>query len=362
MTEQQLPGSAVTLFTPVDLGPYRLSNRIVMAPLTRSRAGPGCVPQPMNATYYAQRASAGLIITEGAHIAERGIGYPDTPGIHTPEQVEGWRGVVKAVHALGGRIFLQLRHAGRASHPSLQPDGGTPVAPSPVMPEGEAMTYEGATPFITPRELTLSEIAAVVEEFRQAAANARAAGFDGVEVDAAGGYLIDQFLRDGANQRTDGYGGAAANRARFLLEVIGAVVGEWGAERVGVRLSPVSAQNDMDDSDPQGTFGAVVDRLSPLGLAYLHVVEPLETVERFDFAALRYAFRGPYIASGGYDLEDASGALDMGAADLVSFGTLFVANPDLPRRFAEGAPLNEPDYDSFFGGDEQGYTDYPALT
>jgi N-ethylmaleimide reductase len=361
MTEEQLPGSGVTLFTPIDLGPYRLANRIVMASLTRSRAAAGGVPQPMNAVYYAQRASAGLIITEGAHVSERGIGYPDTPGIHTPEQVEGWRAVVDAAHERGGRIFLQLWHAGRVSHPALQSDGGTPVAPSAVMSDGEAWTYEGPMPFVTPRELTPSEIAGVVEEFRRGAANARAAGFDGVEIHAANGYLIDQFLRDGTNHRTDAYGGDAAGRARFLLEVTDAVVGEWGASRVGVRLSPASAQNEMDDSDPQATFGEAVARLGPFGLAYLHVVERLDTVEHFDFAALRRAFPGLYMANGGYDFEDAARALQEGSADLVSFGTLFIANPDLPRRFAEAASLNEPDYDTFYGGGERGYTDYPAL-
>ncbi|MGD8309855.1 MAG: alkene reductase [Chromatiales bacterium] len=362
MSEKASPaGKAPDLFTPVRIGDLELPNRVVMAPLTRNRAGPGGVPQPMNAEYYAQRASAGLIISEASQVSQRGIGYPGTPGIHDEAQVEGWRGVTRAVHEHGGRIFLQLWHVGRISHPSLQPDGAAPVAPSAVPPEGEAVTYEGPRAFVTPRALETSEIPAIVEQFRQGAANAREAGFDGVEIHGANGYLIDQFLRDGTNHRTDVYGGSVENRARFLMEVAEAVIGVWGAERVGVRLSPASAFNDMSDSDPQTHYGRIVERLDGLGLAYLHIVELVEIVERFDFGALRRAFSGPYMANAGYDGESAARALRGGAADLVAFGQLFLANPDLPRRLAEGAPLNEPDPDSFYGGDERGYLDYPPL-
>jgi N-ethylmaleimide reductase len=351
----------IDLFTPFEMDGLHLANRMVMAPLTRNRAGPGCVPQAMNVEYYRQRASAGLIITEGAQVSERGIGYPATPGIHTQSQVEGWQRVTEAVHRSGGKIFLQLWHVGRISHPSLQPDGCAPLAPSAVLPDGEAVTYEGPLPFVPPRALELSEIPGVVEEFRQGAANARAAGFDGVEIHGANGYLIDQFLRDGTNLRTDAYGGSVKNRARFLMEVVEAVTGEWDTARVGLRLSPASGFNDMFDSKPQSTFVEVARRVSGRGLAYLHVVELVETVPSFDFGALRLAFDGPYMANAGYDLESATEALRSGAADLVSFGTLFLANPDLPRRFIEAAPLNEPDFDTFYGGDERGYTDYPML-
>jgi len=360
-SNQNRSDQPIDLFTPFELAGLRLANRMVMAPLTRNRAGPGGIPQDINVEYYRQRASAGLIITEGAQISERGVGYPSTPGIHTRGQVDGWKRVTATVHAQGGRIFLQLWHVGRISHPSLQPDGCAPLAPSSVLPEGEASTYEGPMPFVTPRSMALSDIAEVVEEYRQGAANARAAGFDGVEIHGANGYLIDQFLRDGTNRRTDLYGGPPESRARFLLEVVEAVTKEWDPGRVGVRLSPASAFNDMVDSDPQGTFVEVARRLSGRGLAYLHVVELVDTVASFDFEALRRAFDGSYMANAGYDLESATEAVRMGAAELVSFGTLFIANPDLPRRFAEGAPLNEPDFDSFYGGDERGYTDYPAL-
>jgi len=261
------------LFQPVQVGPYRLANSLVMAPLTRNRAGAGNVPQAMNVEYYTQRASAGLIITEATQISPQGVGYPNTPGIHTREQVDGWRQVTDAVHQRGGRIFLQLWHVGRISHPSLQPNGALPVAPSALKPEAQAFTYEGLQSFVTPRALETTEIPGIVEQFREGARYALAAGFDGVEIHAANGYLLDQFLRDSTNHRTDAYGGSLENRARLLLEVTDAVTGVWGTDRVGVRISPVNAFNSMYDSQPDVTFGYVADRLSKFGLAYLHVVE-----------------------------------------------------------------------------------------
>jgi N-ethylmaleimide reductase len=355
------------LFTPFQLGPYTLANRMVMAPLTRNRAGPGNVPQALNAAYYAQRASAGLIVTEATQISPQGLGYPNTPGIHSAEQVAGWRGVTEAVHARDGRVFLQLWHVGRISHPSLQPDSALPVAPSAIRPEGQAVTFEGMQDFVTPRALTLGEIPDIINQYRTAARNALSAGFDGVEVHAANGYLLDQFLRDGSNRRDDIYGGPVANRARLLLEVTEAVAKVWGANRVGVRLSPTNPFNSMADSDPDATFGHVVQALNKFGLAYLHVVErdsanPGEPGEPgYDRRRLRAAFDGPYIANGGYDRLRGDWALASGAADLVAFGQAFLANPDLPERFRGNTPLNQPDSATFYGGDSRGYTDYPAL-
>ena len=359
-------GIGAGVFTPFLLGSLELNNRLVMAPLTRNRAGPGNVPQPINATYYRQRASAGLIITEATQISPQGVGYPGTPGIHSAEQVVGWRKVTGAVHQAGGRIFLQLWHVGRISHPSLQPGLGLPVAPSAIRPAGEAFTYEGLKPFVTPRALQTHEIPGIVADFRTAAANALQAGFDGVEIHAANGYLLDQFLRDGTNRRSDAYGGSVERRGRLLLEVTDAVAAVWGADRVGVRLSPVNAFNDIADSDPQRTFTHVARQLGRLGLAYLHVVEraseeATEQERRFDFGALRAAFGGPYIANGGYDKARAEAAVADGRADLVAVGKLFLANPDLPERWRSDAPLNEPDPATFYGGTERGYTDYPTL-
>ena len=357
----QTPG----LFTPIQLGPYRLENRVVMAPLTRNRAGDGNAPQGMNVTYYAQRASAGLIISEATQISPQGVGYPGTPGIHSAAQVNGWRRVTDAVHAKGGRIFLQLWHVGRISHPSLQPDGTLPVAPSAIQPEGETFTETGPQPFVTPRALDTAELAGIVEDYRQAAQNALEAGFDGVEVHAANGYLLDQFLRDGTNHRTDAYGGPIENRTRLLLEVVEAVNAVWGADRVGVRLSPINSFNSMTDSDPDATFQYVARELNRFGLAYLHVVESDfdgATVERrYDRQALRDAFDGPYIANGGYDKARAAEALSSASSDLVAFGAPYIANPDLVERFALNAHLNEPDESAFYGGDERGYIDYPFL-
>src|SRR4029077_16303117 len=267
--------SSIDIFSPFKLGPLQLINRVVMAPMTRNRAGRGNVPGLLTATYYAQRASAGLIISEATQISPQGVGYPGTPGIHSAEQIAGWKGVTDAVHAAGGRIFLQLWHVGRISPPSLQPDGALPVAPSALAPAGQAWTLDGMKPYVTPRALETAELAGIVAQFRQAAANAKAADFDGVEVHAAHGYLLDQFLRDSTNRRTDIYGGPASNRARLLIEVMAAVAGEWGAGRVGVHLSPTNlAFNDISDSDPAATFATVVGMLDRLGLAYLHMVEP----------------------------------------------------------------------------------------
>jgi len=354
----------VDLFTPLQLGRIALGNRIVMAPLTRNRAGEGNVPQDINVEYYVQRASAGLIITEATPISEMGHGYPATPGIHTPAQVEGWKKVVQAVHARGGRIVLQLWHVGRISHPSLLPGNALPVAPSAIKPAGQAFTYEGLQDFVTPRALEIDELPGIVRDYAQATRNALEAGFDGVEIHAANGYLLDQFLRDGTNKRTDAYGGTLDNRVRLLLEVTRAVVEVAGADRVGVRISPLNPFNDIADSDPQTLFNHVARVLSPFGLAYLHVVEGgshgLETPP-FDFAALRQQFNGPYMANLGYDKASANAALAAGKADCIAFGALYIANPDLVERFASDAPLNTPDQSTFYGGGEKGYTDYPTL-
>jgi N-ethylmaleimide reductase len=360
------------LFSPVQLGPYTLRNRLVMAPMTRNRAGPGNVPQPLNALYYAQRASAGLVITEATQVSAQGVGYPNTPGIHNLAQVRGWRRVTEAVHARGGRIFLQLWHVGRISHPSLQSGGALPVAPSAIRPQGEAYTYEDKKPFVTPRALETEEIPQVVAQFQSGAQHALEAGFDGVEIHAANGYLIDQFLRDGTNRRTDAYGGSVENRVRFLLEVVEAVAEVWSAERVGVRLSPTSTFNSMSDSDPATTFGYMAECLGQLGLAYLHVVEGTEsekgedffreTRPAVDFHRLREIYGDAYIANGGFDRERALRAIEAGEADLIAFGRLFLANPDLPERLTLESPLNTPDLASFYGGDARGYTDYPTLS
>jgi N-ethylmaleimide reductase len=356
----------IDIFSPLRLGPLQLPNRVVMAPMTRNRAGRGNAPGPLNATYYAQRASAGLIISEATQISPQGLGYPGTPGIHSSEQVAGWKGVTDAVHAAGGRMFLQLWHVGRISHPSLQPHGALPVAPSAIAPTGQAMTADGMKPFVTPRALETSEIAGIVEDYRHGARNARAAGFDGVELHGANGYLIDQFLRDGANRRTDRYGGDALNRARFLIEITEAVVGEWGAERVGVRLSPTNPFNDMRDSNPAATFATAVGELNRFGLAYLHVVEPaagdpVPAGEVPDIRFFRKIWHSALIGNKGYDLARANAVIRDGCADLVSFAVLFLANPDLPIRFRRGGPFNPPDRKTFYGGAAAGYTDYPPI-
>ena len=358
--------SDVNLFTPLQLGPHALRNRLVMAPLTRCRAQRDGVPTPIMAEYYGQRAGAGLILSEATPVTPMGVGYPLIPGIWNEAQVAGWRPITRAVHERGGRVFMQLWHVGRISHPSLLPDGATPVAPSAVAPRGEASTYEGYKPFVTPRALDIAELPGIVEAFRQGAANALAAGFDGVEVHAANGYLLDQFLRDGSNKRTDAYGGGVDNRARLLLEVLDAVCGACGADRVGVRLSPVQPFNDMFDSEPEATFSRVVELLNPFKLAYLHVTElgrdrPGLAGPYFEVKKLRHLWQGLYMTNHGYDKASATAALAANEADMVAFGALYIANPDLAERFALDAPLNAPNPDTFYMGGARGYTDYPTL-
>ncbi len=347
-----------TLFAPADIGDLHLPNRVVMAPMTRNRADDQDAPHDLNVEYYRQRASAGLIITEASQVSPQGKGYPRTPGIYSERQVAGWRRVTDAVHKAGGRIFLQLWHVGRISHPTLQQDGGLPVAPSAIAPEGETFTGQGMHPFVTPRALTTEEIPGVVAQFRHGAEQAKRAGFDGVELHGANGYLIDQFLRDGTNRRSDAYGGPIENRARFLKEVVEATVGVWGAARVGVRLSPTGAFNSMSDSDPARTFGHAAEMLGRHGLAYLHVVEDSGS---FDWAELKRRFKGPYMANGGYDRARADAVLAEGRADLVSFGAPYISNPDLVERLRHAAPLAEADRSSFYGGDHRGYIDYQPL-
>ena len=352
------------LFTPLRFGDIALPNRIVMAPMTRNRASEGNAPQPLNALYYEQRASAGLIITEGAQISPQGVGYPGTPGIHSPEQAEAWKAVTDRVHAADGRIFIQLWHVGRVSHPDLQPDGTLPVAPSAITPKGETFTADGMKPFVTPRALDSDELPGIIAQYRQAAEYAMQAGFDGVEIHAANGYLLDQFIRDGSNHRTDAYGGSLENRTRLLMEVTEAVSGAVGNQKVGVRISPINAFNDMQDSDPQRTFNYVAERLSELQPLYLHVMETsigTDANASCDMRQIRQHFDGLYMANGGYDRERADRSLAEGSADLVAFGVPFLANPDLPERLRRNAPLNEADPDTFYGGDSRGYTDYPFL-
>lgn len=363
---------ASPLLDSLHLGPYLLPNRVVMAPLTRMRAGPGNVPHALHVEYYRQRASAGLIISEATQISPQGQGYPATPGIHSPEQIAGWRAVTDAVHTDGGRIFLQLWHVGRISHSSFQPDGGLPVAPSAMAPAGKTMTAEWKNvPYETPRALETAEIAGIVEDYRQAARNALDAGFDGVEVHGANGYLLDQFLEDGSNQRSDAYGGSLENRARLLLEVVDAVAKVWGADRVGVRLSPYGSFNDMKDSDCAGHFSQIIGWLSQRRIAYLHLIEPratgaggsdaLNDSAPETSALFRAAFDGPLISAGGYTPELASETVAKGQADAIAFGRLFIANPDLPRRIAEAATLNRYVRATFYGGGAKGYTDYPFM-
>ncbi len=355
-----------SLFAPYELGPLTLSNRIVMAPLTRNRAGPGLVPSRYAAEYYAQRAGAGLIITEATQVSEQAQGYQDTPGLYTPEQIAGWRTVTDAVHARGGRIYVQLWHVGRVSHVDLL-GGKAPVAPSAIRAETKTFVNNGFADVSQPRALEAGEIPAIVETFRQAAANAIAAGFDGVEVHGANGYLLDQFLRETANVRTDSYGGSIENRARLLLEVTEAVARQIGADRTGVRLSPVSpAGGSVMSGNEQPQFDHVVAQLDRLGITYLHIVEGAtggpRDVAAFDFGSLRRRFRHTYIANNGYDLELARSRLAAGEADLFAFGRPFIANPDLVERLRAGASLAHPDPATIYGGGAAGYTDYPAMT
>lgn len=347
----------MSLFSKYRLGNLELTNRIVMAPMTRSRALPGNVPGPLTVDYYRQRASAGLIITEATQISPQGVGYVRTPGIHSPEQVSAWRKVTEAVHREGGRIFVQLWHVGRISHPDFHA-GEPPVAPSAIAAEGATYTPSGKKAFVTPRALEREEIPGIVEQYRRAALNAIEAGFDGVEIHGANGYLIDQFLKDGSNRRTDEYGGSVENRARFALEVTRAVTGTVGPERVGFRVSPLGTYNSMSDSDPVATFSYLARELRRLKIAYLHVIEgPQAEIT----PVLRELFGGTLIAAQDFEKDSAEQVIASGLADLVAFGTAFIANPDLPGRLKAGAPLNEPDFATFYTGEEKGYTDYPVL-
>lgn len=362
-----------TLFDSLKLGDLTLKNRIIMAPLTRMRSSqPGNIPYALNAEYYAQRASAGLIISEATQISQQGQGYPGTPGIHTPQQVEGWKLVTEAVHQRSGNIFLQLWHVGRISHSSHQPQGALPVAPSAITPTGKVFTADWKqAPYETPRVLETAEIPNIVADFKKGAENAKNAGFDGVEVHGANGYLLDQFLQDGSNKRTDNYGGSIENRARLLLEVVDAAVSVWGKERVGVRLSPYGTFNDMSDSDPVKLFTYVLEQLSVRGIAYVHMIEPRATGAGGSDAVMsnapstsqlfRRAFRGMFISAGGYAPDTAKRAVESGEADAVAFGRHYIANPDLPERIQNGAPLNKYNRATFYGGAEKGYTDYPFL-
>jgi N-ethylmaleimide reductase len=354
----------IDLFSPLRLGSLELPNRIVMAPMTRNRAPEG-IATPLMAEYYAQRASAGLIISEGSQISPLAVGYPATPGIHSDAQVAGWQLVTDAVHARGGHIFLQLWHCGRISHPDLL-GGETPVSASAVKPNVKAITWTGQQDAVTPRALDMAEIRRCVDSYAQAAENALRAGFDGVEIHAANGYLIDQFLRDGCNRRSDAYGGSVANRCRFLLEVTEAVTHVVGAERTGVRLSPWQPFNDMYDSDPPALFSHAIRELDRLGLAYLHITEmgrenPGAAGPACDLATLRALWHGTFIANAGYDKVRANASLACGLADAVAFGVPFIANPDLVERLRIDAPLNVADPKTFYRGGEKGYTDYPAL-
>jgi N-ethylmaleimide reductase len=354
-----LPPEIHPLYRKGWLGALELNNRVVMAPMTRSRAGIGNVPNEMNAMYYSQRSCAGLMISEPTQVSAQGIGYPGTPGISTREQIDGWKMVTAHVRRTGGKLFMNLSHVGRISHPSLQPFQSLPVAPSAIQPAGEVFTPQGMVPYVAPRALEVAEMAGIVEQYRQAALNAEEAWLDGIEIDAANGYLLDQFLRDSTNQRTDEYGGSIENRCRLLFEVIQAVCSVYPSQKVGVRLSPVNPLNDISDSTPQETFEYVVEQLNRFNLAYIHIVE--EHPSTFNFKRLRTLFRGKYIANGGYDAARAEAAIVEKTADFVSFGALFISNPDLLLRLRERRDYNPPDTATFYGGDAAGYIDYPSL-
>ncbi|MCC5655149.1 alkene reductase [Nostoc sp. XA013] len=368
----------IDLFTPFELGSLTLPSRLVMAPMTRSRAGQGekKIPTALNAEYYAQRASAGLIIAEATQVSPLSTAYPNTPGIFTAEQTAGWKLVTDAVHQQGGRIFLQLWHAGRVAHPLWHPEGATPIGPSAIAAQGQTFTPQGMQPYVTPRALEIDEISEIIDQFQQGAKNALAAGFDGVELHGAFGYLIDQFLQDSANQRSDRYGGSLENRARFLLEVTEVVTQVWGAKRVGIKLSPSNTYNGMADSNAVETFNYAIDALNAFDLAYVHLMEASEADLRhgghkIPTSLFRPIYKGTLMVNCGYTKATAIAALAENNADLVSFGNLFLANPDLPERFRLDEPLNAPDSATFYAspcndsvetcGFEKGYTDYPFL-
>jgi len=365
-TARSLPRGGENLFSSYRLGGLELHNRLVLSPMTRSRAIAGNVPNPLAPAYYAQRASAGLLITEATQVSPQGVGYIRTPGMHSPAQVAGWRKITDAVHKAGGIIFAQLWRVGRVSHPDFH-DGALPVAPSALEVEGEAFTSNGKVRIVKPRALELHELPGIVSQFQTAAENAKAAGFDGVELHGANGYLLDQFLRDGSNRRKDGYGGSIRNRARFPLEITEAVVAVWGPQRVGYKLSPHFAGYSMSDSNPVETFTYLAEQLNGLQVGYLHVAEaiagpmaaPAGTVRVTPI--LRDKFSGTMIVNGGYDARSGHAAIARGEADLVAFGVPFLANPDLPARYRESAPLNLPDQATFYAGEAKGYIDYPAL-
>src|SRR6516165_6218880 len=358
--------TSTKLFEPFKLGPLTLPNRLVMAPLTRNRAvPPGMVPSPLAIEYYGQRASAGLLVTEASQVSQQGQGYQDTPGIYAKDQVAVWRKVTDRVHERGGRIFIQIWHVGRVSHTTLQPGGGKPVAPSAIRAKGKTFVGGQFVDVSEPRALELAEIPGIIEDFRRGAANALEAGFDGVEIHGANGYLLDQFAKDGTNKRTDAYGGSIENRAKLMLEVSKAVVAEAGPEKTGIRISPVTPANDISDSDPQPLFDYIVDQLNALKLVYIHVIEGAtggpRDIAPFDYASLRHRFKRAYIANNGYDFELANRQLAADAVDLIAFGKPFISNPDLVERLKKGAPLNAWDKNTFYGGGAKGYTDYPAL-
>jgi N-ethylmaleimide reductase len=367
-TTSHVPSAeAANLFSSYRLGDLELKNRMVLSPMTRSRALEGNVPNPLAATYYAQRASAGLQITEASQVSPQGVGYIRTPGMHSPAQVAGWKKITDAVHQAGGKIFAQLWHVGRVSHPDFH-DGALPVAPSALEVEGEAFTQNGKVKIVTPRALALNELPGVVAQFRSAAENAKAAGFDGVELHGANGYLLDQFLRDGSNHRTDAYGGSIQNRARFPLEVVDAILEVWKPQRVGYKVSPNFSMFSMSDSNPVATFSYLTEQLNRRGIGYLHIGEaiagpfaaPAGTVRVTPI--LREKFSGAVIVNGGYDARSGNAAVARGEADLVAFGVAFLANPDLPARYLNNATLNAPDQATFYAGEEKGYTDYPTLS
>jgi 2,4-dienoyl-CoA reductase-like NADH-dependent reductase (Old Yellow Enzyme family) len=346
------------LFEPLQVGAFTLPHRIIMAPLTRCRASAGRVPNALMAEYYRQRATAGLILSEATSVSPKGVGYPDTPGIWSAEQVAGWKLVTDAVHEAGGRILLQLWHVGRISDP-LYLDGDLPVAPSAIRPAGHVSLVRPEKAFVTPRALAREELPGIIEAYRRGAQNAQAAGFDGVEIHGANGYLLDQFLQDKTNRRTDDYGGPIENRARLVLEVADACIAVWGADRVGMHLAPRGDAHDMGDSNPAATFGYLARELGRRRIAFLCARESYARPALGP--QLRAAFGGVYIANEGFDQASAEAALTAGTADAIAFGKSFIANPDLPRRLREGRPLNAPVPTTFYGQGPVGYTDYPAL-